>query len=82
MPNGINLVSIDRKTGLLATKDCPTIFIEAFKEGSEPKKFCNSHQISNDHFVSIDMNLSKEDQNLMGHHSNNITQTNLYFDSD
>jgi penicillin-binding protein 1A len=82
IPSGINFIPIDRKTGLLATKDCPTIFVEAFKEGSEPKSFCNSHQISHNHFVSIDMDLSKDDQTLMQHRSNTITPTSLSYDSD
>ena len=84
IPNDINFVPIDRKSGLLATKDCPTIFVEAFKKGSEPQKLCNSHQISHDHFVSIDMDLSKgkDDQNLMYNRSNTITPTSLSYDSD
>ncbi|MGA1864209.1 MAG: penicillin-binding protein 1A [bacterium] len=82
IPNGIDFVPIDRKTGLLATKDCPVIFREAFKEGTEPKELCNSHQISHDHFVSIDMDLSKEGQTLTHKGSNTITPTSLSYDSD
>jgi len=61
VPSGIKFIPIDSKTGLVATKECPAIIIEAFREGNEPKELCSSHRISREHFVSIDMDLSKND---------------------
>lgn len=60
IPPGIKFVPIDRKTGLLATAECENVFLEAFREGSAPKKLCRAHQIAGDHFVQIDMDLSKD----------------------
>ena len=82
VPSGIKFVPIDRKTGLLATGDCPNVFLEAFKEGTEPKKICNAHQISQDHFVSIDMDLSKDGRMLHPQHSNITASTNQIYCSD
>ncbi|MGA1844181.1 MAG: penicillin-binding protein 1A [bacterium] len=62
VPNGIKFIPIDRKTGLVATKECPAVIMEAFREGNEPKELCNSHRIAQEHFVSIDMDLSKNDR--------------------
>jgi len=42
-PAGIVYTAIDRRTGLLATTEsrCPTPFLEAFVEGSEPSQPCS-----------------------------------------
>jgi len=82
VPGGIKFAPIDRKTGLLATGDCPNVFMEAFKEGTEPEKICNAHQISQDHFVSIDMDLSKDGRMLHPQRSNITAATNRIYCSD
>jgi len=82
VPSGIKFVPIDRKTGLLATGECPNVFLEAFKEGTEPKKICNAHQISQDHFVSIDMDLSKDGLMLHPQRSDITASTNRIYCSD
>jgi len=40
VPDGITFAKIDSMTGLLATPACPSIILEAFKSGTEPKEFC------------------------------------------
>lgn len=50
VPPNINFVTIDRKTGLLATPFCLFPFREAFLPGKEPKRFC-SHE---DHMMILD----------------------------
>ncbi|MBN2372760.1 PBP1A family penicillin-binding protein [bacterium] len=60
IPPGIEFVSIDRKTGLLATGECNDILLEAFRDGTAPKKLCKAHQITSAHFVQMDMELSKD----------------------
>ncbi|MEW6379878.1 MAG: PBP1A family penicillin-binding protein [bacterium] len=54
VPGGITFENIDADTGLLATPDCRRVILEAFREGTEPDRFCNAHQIAADRFLSID----------------------------
>ena len=42
-PPGITFRDIDYDTGLLATSRCGKVIREAFKEGTEPKKYCDVH---------------------------------------
>ncbi|MFH0925630.1 MAG: PBP1A family penicillin-binding protein [bacterium] len=57
IPEGINFVTIDRKTGLLATESCEKTIVEAFIEGTEPTEYSNPDDLSADQFYKIDSDL-------------------------
>ena len=57
-PPGISWVTIDRKTGLLATPFCLFPFREAFLPGTEPKRFCSNE----DHMMIYDYYGLKKDK--------------------
>jgi len=59
IPTGISFMSIDADTGMQATPDCENIIVEAFREGTEPKKLCNCKNLGTDRFLSIDFQAQK-----------------------
>ena len=42
-PGGIEMVAIDKTTGLVASEDCPpeSVFLESFVEGNRPVQLCS-----------------------------------------
>jgi len=50
VPPNINFVEVDRKTGLLATRDCLWPIREAFLAGTEPTRYCSNQ----DHLLILD----------------------------
>ncbi|HUU50484.1 MAG TPA: PBP1A family penicillin-binding protein [Nitrospinota bacterium] len=55
-PNDVTFVKIDKETGQLATKDCPTknVIFEVFKKGTEPTRYCDIHSKSKGNFLQTD----------------------------
>jgi penicillin-binding protein 1A len=50
-PEGITTARICTKTGLLATKACPTTRDEVFVERTEPTGFCTTHRMGNERIL-------------------------------
>jgi membrane carboxypeptidase/penicillin-binding protein len=50
VPTGIKFEEIDRKTGLLPASFCRWRFVEAFLEGTEPRRYCSLE----DHLLVLD----------------------------
>ncbi|MFQ5645928.1 MAG: penicillin-binding protein 1A [bacterium] len=55
LPSGIIRVAVDRKSGLLATRDCADIIMEDFKVGTEPTTRCNRHKPTAKEFMRFDL---------------------------
>ena len=55
VPAGVVQLSIDAKSGMLATHECKHIIKEAFLAGSEPGSPCNQHRPQVQKFLQVDL---------------------------
>ena len=78
IPEGINFVSIDPKTGLLATDTCEKIIVEAFIEGTEPTEYSTANKPSVDKFYMIDSNI----EDIENETKEDEIEENIYYYSD